>query len=304
LRRPRRRQSIARSPAAMNPDPAPNLFEKQEVRRRSAWGRLWQRRWLFAFVIVTGVVLLAAAAYLGARKAGYLPGQIAARRSLAAMQELVKTRQFTTYVVGPIRQHLTVNLAAGRKPAELADAIHRATDYEKTDDAVLPPMKTTASPMINGWRDIIAELRQRNADVYRMNKAQLHTQQQFRGYVILRVLKVAELSRADTEAKIQQATRAKNVQIAPGLPMESAATYIDGLKAEQTRLETLRRQVYAGDDPYLFARNVAAIDQAVDAAIAQIGLSPAEFYAILFTANTAQAMNQPKPAQVRSEKDE
>jgi hypothetical protein len=248
-----------------------------------------------AVVLISG---LAAATYLFLRATGQLPGQILMRQSAAAMEQLTATPEFELYVVSPLRQHLTDNLVIGSRLDELVAFIRKSGAREVSGAPVYRAPPSSPSMEIAAWRDIIQELAHRGLEVCAWRGELAGRDRWLRGYLILRLLKIDAFARDRAESEImQRRLRQRQGQAAAG-GTTSAATesFARQARADAKEIERLRKQVYAGSDPMLFAQYGAALDVAQRAVVRRFGVTGREFDAILYLADCAASIRQQQAA--------
>jgi hypothetical protein len=275
-------------------DPLKKVRLKFKYRRRSWFGRLWQRHRRLVFLAVVLLGGLPAATYLFLRVTGQLPGQILMRQSAAAMEQLTATPEFDLYVVNPLRQHLTDGLAIGSRLDDLVEFIGKSGAKPVPGTRIYRRAQSSPSMLIGAWRDIIQELRRRGVEVYAFPRESAERDRWLRGYLILRLLKIDAFARDRAESEIMQ-RRLRQHQgqtAAGGTTSEATESFARQARATAKEIERLRKQVYAGSDPMLFARYGAALDVAQRAVVRRFGASRDEFNAILYLANCAAGIRQ------------
>lgn len=266
------------------------LYKLPELRRRSRWGRLKKRPALLGFASCTLVTALVAGTYLSFRLTGNLPGQIMARRSNAAMAELVKTPEFDDFVVRPIRDFLTRNLYIGAHPDDLIRFIRTSAAYPDISTGTYERPASDPSILIGGWRDIIAELNKRGLWAPGLTTQREESDLWLRSYVIDRVLSIDTQTQTDADLLIGRASTSNSIALAPNIPSIPTRDYIAQQRQRIARITELRHRLFPGSDPQLFARNTTTVDTAVNALVASFGVDEQEFDTILYLANCSQQM--------------
>jgi hypothetical protein len=131
-------------------------------------------------------------------------------------------------------------------------------------------------------------------EVYALHGELAERDRWLRGYLILRLLRIDAFARERAESEImQRRLRQHQVQTATGATTsEATESFARQARATAKEIERLRRQVYAGSDPMLFAQYGAALDVAQRAVLRRFGVSRDEFNAIFYLANCAAGIRQ------------
>jgi hypothetical protein len=275
-------------------DPLKKVRLKFKYRRRSWFGRLWHGHRRLVFLAVGLISGLLAATYLFLRVTGQLPGQILMRQSAAAMEQLSATPEFDLYVVDPLRQHLTADLAIGSRLDDLVEFMAKSGAKPVPGTRIYRRAQSSPSMLIGAWRDIIQDLRDRRVEVYALHGELAERDRWLRGYVLFRLLRIDAFAHDRAESEImQRRLRQRQDQTAAGGTTAAATeTFARQARADAKEIERLRQQVYAGNDPMLFAQYGEALDVAQRALARRFGVPRDEFNAILYLANCAAGIRQ------------